>query len=34
MLTFLTVDKSVGVNYNQSKFGWNVITWVDGWPTI
>ncbi|OTB09182.1 glycoside hydrolase family 43 protein [Hypoxylon sp. CI-4A] len=34
VLYYHYLDTNVGVDYSQSKFGWNVITWVDGWPTI
>ncbi|KAI1210784.1 glycoside hydrolase family 43 protein [Annulohypoxylon truncatum] len=34
VLYYHYLDLTVGVDYNDSKFGWNVITWVDGWPTV
>ncbi|KAI1387615.1 glycoside hydrolase family 43 protein [Hypoxylon trugodes] len=34
VLYYHYLDKSVGVDYSQSKFGWNVLTWTDGWPTV
>ncbi|KAI1464432.1 glycoside hydrolase family 43 protein [Daldinia caldariorum] len=34
VLYYHYLDLNVGVDYPQSKFGWNVINWVDGWPTI
>ncbi|KAI0853543.1 glycoside hydrolase family 43 protein [Daldinia vernicosa] len=34
VLYYHYLDLSVGVAYSQSKFGWNVINWVDGWPTL
>ena len=27
-----TVYKNVGFGDFQSRFGWNVLKWVDGWP--
>ncbi|KAI1395392.1 glycoside hydrolase family 43 protein [Hypoxylon fuscum] len=34
VLYYHYLDRTVGVDYSQSKFGWNVLQWVDGWPTI
>ena len=34
-INHLTVNTSVGLDYADSAFGWNVIHWgADGWPSL
>ncbi|KAK2611997.1 hypothetical protein QQS21_001962 [Conoideocrella luteorostrata] len=28
------LDLNIGVEYNQARFGWNVLRWDNGWPTL
>ncbi|KAH8898444.1 putative arabinan endo-1,5-alpha-L-arabinosidase C [Thozetella sp. PMI_491] len=34
VLYYHYLDPTVGVDYSQSKFGFNKLVWVDGWPTV
>jgi arabinan endo-1,5-alpha-L-arabinosidase len=27
-------NRNIGLDKSQFQFGWNVLKWADGWPTV
>jgi arabinan endo-1,5-alpha-L-arabinosidase len=34
VLYYQWVNKTIGVTTDKFQFGWNVLKWVDGWPSV